>query len=658
MASIRNLKEPNGSVFYPLTHERAVKDSNGVSLESKLAGLESKSYVEAWDGASTPVVANIPAGVTVTYNTTTYTGTLDASASTIGKIYLVKNGSDYDRYITSQSGNTYSWVPNGSTEMDLLGYATDAELGQLRQDFTADISQLGQYVEKPEFVKVVVDNDERVLYGVRKDGDFFFGAGVPSQIRNELRKKANISELNNKVDKIEGKTLIDGDVASSESVIENPEYLKVITDKDGKIICGIKKDGTFYFAKNDEIEEIKREIQSSQSSNESFVKNQEDFNTESRIIPYSIGTTTQAIDYAPGYNRLIIGFMTDNHIDLGNPGVSLENVKNAIEFFNNLKVPISCILEGGDVITQYNASKPTYKEMLKPFFSETWKAKIPFLYTKGNHDINAIGVPPSSVLNEDDWDAVWFGRAENQYGIVRKTKANGKKSGYYYYDIPAFKVRIVSLDCYDLDFSKTDASGNVLYAPGSASYIANEQMNWLASTALNFDNKSDKGWGVLIFLHYSGNPADEYGTTIEPRFRSIYGAFNRMLVAFSNRTTYSEEYTFADNAFYDLSISADWSRYAELESAPYLIGVLSGHRHWDYNYNWNGVQNIFTANQFCGEYYSDDRVKRTAGTHTQNLFDIFSIDLPKRKIRAIRYGAGLNCYGIGGDRFLPDGLSF
>lgn len=138
MASIRNLKEPNGNVFYPLTHERAVKDSNGVSLESKLAGLESKSYIEAWDGASTPVVANIPAGVTVTYNTTTYTGTLAASASTIGKIYLVKNGSNYDQYITSQDGSSYSWKGIGSTGMDLSGYATDEELVQLDSKLTSD----------------------------------------------------------------------------------------------------------------------------------------------------------------------------------------------------------------------------------------------------------------------------------------------------------------------------------------------------------------------------------------------------------------------------------------------------------------------------------------------------------------------------------------
>lgn len=44
MAQIRNLKDNGGNVFYPLTHERAVKDSNGVTLETKLAELNSRPY--------------------------------------------------------------------------------------------------------------------------------------------------------------------------------------------------------------------------------------------------------------------------------------------------------------------------------------------------------------------------------------------------------------------------------------------------------------------------------------------------------------------------------------------------------------------------------------------------------------------------------------
>lgn len=44
MAQIRNLKDNGGNVFYPLTHERAVKDSNGVTLETKLTELNSRPY--------------------------------------------------------------------------------------------------------------------------------------------------------------------------------------------------------------------------------------------------------------------------------------------------------------------------------------------------------------------------------------------------------------------------------------------------------------------------------------------------------------------------------------------------------------------------------------------------------------------------------------
>ena len=130
------MKDSNNAVFYPQTHEKAVVDSNGVNLQTKLASITTPTYVTAWDGASTPVVANIPAGVTVTYNTTTYTGTLAASASTANKTYLVSTGTtdNYNRYVTQLSGSTYSWQNLGSTEIDLSDYATKVELSQLEHE--------------------------------------------------------------------------------------------------------------------------------------------------------------------------------------------------------------------------------------------------------------------------------------------------------------------------------------------------------------------------------------------------------------------------------------------------------------------------------------------------------------------------------------------
>ncbi len=55
-----------------------------------------------------------------------------ASADTMGKIYLVgpDANDNYARYITQQDGSTYSWIPLGSTNIDLSEYARIADLQQ------------------------------------------------------------------------------------------------------------------------------------------------------------------------------------------------------------------------------------------------------------------------------------------------------------------------------------------------------------------------------------------------------------------------------------------------------------------------------------------------------------------------------------------------
>lgn len=49
-----------------------------------------------------------------------------ADATTLGHTYLVGPDANnyYDRYVTQESGGSYTWIPLGSTQMDLSGYAT------------------------------------------------------------------------------------------------------------------------------------------------------------------------------------------------------------------------------------------------------------------------------------------------------------------------------------------------------------------------------------------------------------------------------------------------------------------------------------------------------------------------------------------------------
>lgn len=63
----------------------------------------------------------------------------------------------------------------------------------------ASIKELGYYEQKPEFINVTLDSSNKILYGVQSDGNFYFGGGVPSQIKNYVLEIVNkaIENLNN-----------------------------------------------------------------------------------------------------------------------------------------------------------------------------------------------------------------------------------------------------------------------------------------------------------------------------------------------------------------------------------------------------------------------------------------------------------------------------
>lgn len=119
MAEISRIKLPSGNVY-------DLKDATARQLIA-----QGVSFIMAWDGNSTPVVANIPSGVVVTYNDQNYTGTLAASSSTSGKFYLVKSatqvGDDtidvFDEYVVVNTGTsqspTYAWEKIGDTRINL-----------------------------------------------------------------------------------------------------------------------------------------------------------------------------------------------------------------------------------------------------------------------------------------------------------------------------------------------------------------------------------------------------------------------------------------------------------------------------------------------------------------------------------------------------------
>ena len=128
---IQKIHLPSGTEYFIADRElRNVVDA----LSDAVAG--GVSYITAWDGESTPVVAQIPEGVVVTYNGTNYTGTLDANSATPGAFYLVKSATttdgspsdSYDEYVPVGSSGNKTWEKIGDTQIDLTDVVTDVSL--------------------------------------------------------------------------------------------------------------------------------------------------------------------------------------------------------------------------------------------------------------------------------------------------------------------------------------------------------------------------------------------------------------------------------------------------------------------------------------------------------------------------------------------------
>lgn len=171
-----------------------------------------------------------------------------------------------------------------SVAPDHIATVANQIFDERRQEYQDDINEnVGYNEDNPEFVKVyTIKETNQLLWGIQKDGNIYYGAGIPRQIKeyvdfivsrilngdegapeiDSLNKIINfldgfstsetlfeiLLELDDKkVDKVEGKSLIDEEYAAGVSYIENPEFKDVKLDATGKIIEANYNDGTKLF---------------------------------------------------------------------------------------------------------------------------------------------------------------------------------------------------------------------------------------------------------------------------------------------------------------------------------------------------------------------------------------------------------------------------
>lgn len=172
---------------------------------------------------------------------------------------------DYKCFYIATTPGTYTNLGGlvvADGEVALLKYGTSWTKEVTGIASVDQINQLGQYVDNPEWVRIVTDANDRILYGVKTDGKFYFGEGCPPQVVEYILDKISelsLDEYEDIVtflgDLIEGVPLsdllnakldkegLDANALDTMQEVENPEYIQVTTDNEDKILEGIKTDG-------------------------------------------------------------------------------------------------------------------------------------------------------------------------------------------------------------------------------------------------------------------------------------------------------------------------------------------------------------------------------------------------------------------------------
>ena len=178
----------------------------------------------------------------------------------------------------------------------------------------------------------------------------------------------------------------------------------------------------------------------------------EAMDTYRRFLPYVKGTPSESMTYNDQYDRANILFFSDSHIDLCETEACVNNVVRTVDFVNASPVRFDAVVHTGDVITPFGRhTKQDALDRFKPFFDEAKRSNAPFIFSKGNHDLNDWDNLPSEVITDCDWSELFLAYAEDNYGIVRQTKSTGDRSVWHYYDIEDKKIRIISIDIQDSD---------------------------------------------------------------------------------------------------------------------------------------------------------------------------------------------------------------
>ena len=193
----------------------------------------------------------------------------------------------------------------------------------------------------------------------------------------------------------------------------------------------------------------------------------------------------------------------------------------------------------------------------------------------------------------------------------------------YYVDDTASRVRYITLNCNCLDYALNE-DGSAKYNTMRMFRFTQKQYDFLLDA---FVDGLDERWNIVVGAHVplDGTEGPAWGTASVRE----YTLMKDFLTAFKNKTSFNG--SFAGTSGFDaVTVTADFTT-----AKANFVGYFCGHLHDDYHKpaETYGIDMIGIASD-------RSREGMTAGTTTEQSFDVVTVDTKNRKIYCTKIGFG------------------
>ncbi|EHK2440938.1 phage tail protein [Clostridium perfringens] len=297
-----------------------------------------------------------------------------------------------------------------------------------------------------------------------------------------------------------------------------------------------------------------------------------------------------------------IPFVTDVH----NAETTTYKWLNSIRVIEevNKRKNINYVLTGGDYINNHENKEEVINRLKN--FKDRFTDRSNVFITLGNHDDNSNYKDFSKVITHEEMKKLMFSDMKDvSFG-------NGL---YYYKDFHEHKIRLIVLNSEDIPEydSSMKYKGQWDYA------FSNEQLNWVAHTALNTDYK-------IIFCSHTPMIQNVEGFDLAIRnSEAILG----IMKAYTTATSYSSSNTTGD---FKYNISVTYNKKGT------IVCCLFGHVHADNIVYKDNIAHISTTCSNCSYRYGSSAIKNATGTVNEIALDFLTVG--RKSGYLTRFGAG------------------